>query len=53
MGCGCTSAKQVKYKHGLETRSISEKDLKIIKKWAGGAIGRRKFKKLIQTKMIA
>lgn len=34
-------------------QTISKKDIKTIEKWGRGALARRRFKRIVQTKMIA
>ena len=43
----------MKYRQEGKNRVISKKDCETIKKWGSGALARRRFKKLVQTKMIA
>lgn len=43
----------MKYRHELTDRVISKKDCETIKKWGCGALARRRFKRIVQTKMIA
>ena len=43
----------MKYRYDLNDRTIMKKDFETIKKWGSGALARRRFKKLVQTKMIA
>jgi hypothetical protein len=41
------------YTHNMQERKVPMKQVNILNKWAAGAIARRKFKRIVLTKMIA
>ena len=52
MGC-CGNNSTVQYKHNMKVQQIEQKNIVTIKRWALGALTRRKVKKLVQSITIA
>ena len=49
--CG-SKPQTVVYTHNMKERKVNMKTINVLNKWAAGAIARRKFKRIISTKMI-
>lgn len=48
MGC-CGTSNALTYKHNMTSHTVTKAQMVIIKKWAGGALARRRFKKMVQA----